>query len=315
MRIKGNCGNIEVGLRLEFGVISELGKLRKVLMHRPGNEMLNITKDKLSYYRFRDVPDLKIMQNEFDAFANALRDENVQIFLLEDLIEDTTYPNLLFTRDTIAITDIGLIVMNMAIASRLDEAQIAKHALERRIPVAIEIEPPGCLEGGDFVYVDEGTLAVGYGPRTNLAGVTQLTQGLTTSQIEEVVSVPLPRYRVHLDGAFMVVAPELCIVHEPSLSHQMARIASGGQIRSESFLSYLKRKKFDTIPVTTEEAQQFGPNVFAIEPGKVISYDWNTRIISELENHGIEVIPIAGQELTKGAGGPHCMTSPILRDK
>ncbi len=108
----------------------------------------------------------------------------------------------------------------------------------------------------------------------------------------------------------MVVAPELCIVHEPSLSYQMARIASGGQIRSESFLSYLKRKKFDTIPVTTEEAQQFGPNVFAIEPGKVISYDWNTRIISELEKRGIDVIPIAGQELTKGAGGPHCMTSP-----
>jgi len=298
---------------MNFGVINELGKLHKVLMHRPGLEMLNVTQETLPHYRFRGIPYLEKMQEEFDVYANAMRAEGVQVFLLEDLVEDTSLPNLLFTRDIIAITDIGQIVMSMAIPGRMGEPEIAKRALERRIPVAVEIVHPGYLEGGDFVYVDEGILAVGYGPRTNLGGVNQLIEGLKTSQIDEIVSVPLPPYRVHLDGAFMMVAPELCIVHEPSLSHDVARITKDGQVQSELFLTYLKKKNFDMITVTTEEAQMFGPNVFAIETGKVVSYDWNTRIIAELEKRGIEVIPIAGQELAKGAGGPHCMTSPILR--
>ncbi|MFQ6123705.1 MAG: dimethylarginine dimethylaminohydrolase family protein [Candidatus Heimdallarchaeota archaeon] len=299
---------------MKFGAISELGKLRKVLMHRPGLEILQVTKENLSYYRFKTPPNLEKMQEEFDAFVDALRNEGIQVFILEDLIEDTPYPNLLFTRDILSVTDIGMIVMNMAVSARMSEPQIAKKALERRVPVALEIELPGYLEGGDFVYLDEQTLAVGYGPRTNLGGVTQLIQGLKTSQIRKIVSVPLPSYRVHLDGAFMVITPDLCVVHEPSLSYDVARITHGGQIRSAPFLSYLKKKKFDKITVTIEEAQNFGPNLFVVESGKVISYDWNTRIISELEKRGVDVIPIAGQELVKGAGGPHCMTCPLLRD-
>lgn len=300
---------------MTFGAISELGKLRKVLMHRPGLEILQVTKENLAYYRFRDPPNLEKMQEEFDAFVNALRNEGIQVFILEDLIEETSSPNLLYTRDILSVTDIGMIVMNMAVPARMGEPQIARHALERRIPVTLEIELPGYLEGGDFVYLDEQTLAVGYGPRTNLGGVTQLIQGLKTSHIREIISIPLPSYRVHLDGAFMVVTPDLCIVHEPSLSYDVARITKGGQIQSTPFLTYLKKKKLDKITVTTEEAQNFGPNIFVVESGKVISYDWNTRIILELEKRGVDVIPIAGKELVKGGGGPHCMTCPILRDQ
>lgn len=303
---------------MRFGACSESGKLRKVLMHRPGREILNVTPENLSHYGFREVPDLEKMHAEFNLFAQALRDEGVQVILLQDSLndrlEDTSLPNLVFTRDILSVADIGLIVMSMAIPGRTGEPLLAKHALEHQIPVAIEIKPPGYVEGGDFVYVDEETLAVGYGPRTNLEGIIQLTGGLKTSQIEEIVSVQLTSSLIHLDQVFSVVAPEFCIVHERSLNQKETRIMSRGHVRKESFLNFLKRKKFDQVTVTAEEVRNFGANVCAVESRKVVLYEWNTRIIDELKRHGIDVIPIAGTELVKGGGGPHCMTCPILRD-
>ncbi|MFX0182260.1 MAG: dimethylarginine dimethylaminohydrolase family protein [Candidatus Hodarchaeota archaeon] len=302
---------------MQFGANSEVGKLHTVLMHKPGLEILTVTPSTLTYYGFRAIPDLKNLQTEFNLFVNILRNEGVEVVLLNDLLNKNSeiklLPNLYFTRDILSISDIGLIVMNMGIPGRKDEPQIARKALEQKLPLAAKISSPGQLEGGDFVYLDESTLAVGYGPRTNQEGITQLIQGLKKSRIKEIISVPLPPHLIHLDQVFSVIAPKLCIAHEPSLKFDLALINRRGEVRKKSFLSYLRRKRFEMIKVNTEEVMQFGANVCAIEPRKILLYEWNERIIAELEHKGIDVIPIQGTELVKGGGGPHCMTCPILR--
>ena len=69
-------------------VTSEIGKLRKVLLHRPGNELLNLTPDTLEDLLFDDIPFLPDAQKEHDAFAQALRDNGVEVVYLEDLMAD-----------------------------------------------------------------------------------------------------------------------------------------------------------------------------------------------------------------------------------
>ena len=69
-------------------VTSEIGKLKKVLLHRPGNELLNLTPDTLERLLFDDIPFLPDAQKEHDAFANALRDNGVEVVYLEDLMAE-----------------------------------------------------------------------------------------------------------------------------------------------------------------------------------------------------------------------------------
>ncbi len=299
---------------MKFGISSEIEKLHTVLMHRPGEEIKKITSRTLDHYKFRTIPDLPCLQQEFDDFAKILQKEGVNVVFFKDFHGEIKYPNMLYTRDIVSVSNQGLIIMNMAVEGRASEPFIAKEALKKHIPVYMEISEPGKLEGGDILYIDNKTVAVGYGPRSNHEGLQQFIQGFQDRAIEEIVCIPLADYRVHLDGAFMIVDNGICVIHEPSLSVKEVSIIKRDGIRRTYFTNYLREKGFEFVSVSREETKAFGPNIFAIEPGKVISYEWNTRIIYELEKRNIEVIPIKGTELVKGGGGPHCMTCPILRE-
>jgi N-dimethylarginine dimethylaminohydrolase len=128
--------------------------------------------------------------------------------------------------------------------------------------------------------------------------------------VREIIAVPLPSFRVHLDGALMILDHDTAILHPDSLIFPAKFLKENELVLIPEFL---KDRGFDLIEVTNKEAQSFGPNILVVKPHLVISYSWNTRIITELEERSYDVFALEGHELVKAAGGPHCMTCPVLR--
>ncbi|MBS7637451.1 hypothetical protein KEJ49_00955 [Candidatus Bathyarchaeota archaeon] len=306
---------------MEFGAQTEYGRLRRVLMHRPSEELRRITPSNRDAYLFRDVVYWRMFQREHDAFTEALRGEGVEVILLEDLLEGrdgeiaARLPNLVYTRDVCSVTYLGALVLRMAYQARYPEPLLVGKAMERLgIPIALRVAPPGTVEGGDFVYLDRETLMVGFGTRTNEVGLEMVKRTLLGKAVKRLLAVPLPSFRVHLDGGLMILSPDLALIHKPSLEMYPAYLYSEDGVELIFVEDYLRERGIELIYADDAEVRQFGTNIVGIGGGKCVSYEWNERIIAELEERGLDVIRIPGSQLSLGGGGPHCMTCPILRD-
>ncbi|MFX1517478.1 MAG: arginine deiminase family protein [Promethearchaeota archaeon] len=307
-----------------FGASCEYYPLRKVLMYRPGIEITQVTKDSYQELTFRDVVYWRRFQQEHDAFCNLLRGENVEIILLNDLLEEQDLPiidpNMVYTRDTGAVTSKGYVQMRMGHQVRRPEPTlVARSLMKLGIPQLVSITAPGLLEGGDFVFPDENTLMIGSnGIRTNEEGISQVTSALLENNVvETVVYVPLPSWRVHLDGGLMFVDRDLFIYHPASVETFPIRINRRNEpVEFYPLMDFIKEiYDAEGISISDNELYLFGANVVCLDQRKVVIYEWNERIANELQERNVEVLLIQGGELSRGGGGPHCMTLPILRKK
>lgn len=288
-----------------FGAQSEYSPLRKVIMHRPSDEVTLVTESNRKEFLYRKPVSKEKMQKEHDSYVQFLRDEKVDVIL----VQDTLCPNLLFTRDTASVTRKGAILMRPKYVTRFFEPFHLKKTFEALNIPTMEITQ-GCCEGGDLVYLNEDVLMIGFGPRTDFDSIMQIKEFLLTKTVKEIIAVPLPSWRVHLDGTIMILNHDTAIMHSHSL------IFPAKLLREDELIflpEFLKNQGFDLIDVTDEEMRNFGPNLFVVKPHLVVSYSWNTRIIAELEERSFEVFSLEGQELVKAGGGPHCMTCPVLR--
>ncbi|MFQ6053059.1 MAG: dimethylarginine dimethylaminohydrolase family protein [Candidatus Bathyarchaeia archaeon] len=306
---------------MEYGAQTEYGRLRKVLMHRPTEELRRITPGNKDAYLFRDVVYWREFQREHDAFTDALRGEGVEVHLVGDLLEGrdretaARLPNLVYTRDVCSVPSLGALLLRMTYQARFPEPTLVEKAVRRLgVPVALKVAPPGVVEGGDFVYLDRETLMMGFGTRSNEAGLDMVRELMLGKAVREFVAVPLPSFRVHLDGAMMVLAPDLAVLHRNSVDLYPAYVYNEEGVELVFVEDYLREKGLEIIYADDTEVRVFGTNIVGLGDGKAISYEWNERIIGELEERGFDIIRIPGSQLSLGGGGPHCMTCPILRE-
>jgi N-dimethylarginine dimethylaminohydrolase len=241
---------------------------------------------------------------EYERFQALLEEFGIRIHLVRGA--DGMSLDSLYVRDAAVVCERGLILGNMGKAARRGEpASIERSCRELGVPVCGSIGGSGRLEGGDVAWVDERTLAVGRGYRTNDEGIRQL-RALLGECVDELVVVPLPHWRgpggvFHLMSIFSPLDVDLALVYSPLLP--------------VPFRELLLQHGIELLEVPEAEFDTMGCNALAVAPRRCVLLEGNPGTRRRLEAVGVEVYEYAGEEISrKGAGGPTCLTRPLVRD-
>jgi N-dimethylarginine dimethylaminohydrolase len=251
---------------------------------------------------FTSAPDAAAAMREYDAFAGALAEAGAKIEWLP--VDDRVGLDSIYVRDASIASPRGMILCAMGKPARETEPGVQEEAFRALgIPVLGRIEAPGKIEGGDVVWFDEQTVAVGRGYRTNDEGIRQF-QALLGSDVH-VMAVPLPHYRgpsdvFHLMSIISPVDRNLAVVYSP--------------LMPVPFREWLIGRGLSLVEVPAEEFDSMGANVLAVGPRNCVMVAGNPRTRSELERAGARVREYSGAEISvKGGGGPTCLTRPLSR--
>lgn len=363
---------------------SEIGPLKRVLLHRPGRELENLMPEYIERLLFDDIPYLKIAQEEHDAFCHLLRQNGVEVVYLTDLVAEsladpavkdqflreyiteagiwgekrvgmmldyfktmstknmvekmmegvrksevrgygkknlTDYlddyypfvldpiPNLYFTRDPFAAIGSGVSVHRMSTVTRSRETLFAKYIFRynphyKGVPVYYDRHANATVEGGDILVLSDKVVAI---------------------------DIPKNRAFMHLDTVFTMVDYDKFTMHpnisadlrlfvlEPGHNGHLAITEEHGSLenilREHLHLDHVTLIKCGGGSVIDAAREQWndGSNTFCIAPGKVIAYSRNYVTNKAMEDAGVQVLTIPSSELSRGRGGPRCMTMPLVR--
>jgi N-dimethylarginine dimethylaminohydrolase len=289
--------------RLPVG-FSEFGALRRVVLKHARDAFGGPDRIAREWaaLAFTAAPEFSRAREEYEAFQAALESAGAEVLALppsEDLTLDSIY-----VRDGAIVSPRGVILCGMGKPARAGEPAAQRAAYEHwGIPVLGAIAPPGRLEGGDLVWFDNRTLAVGRGYRTNDDGIRQL-RALVGADVHVEV-VPLPHWKgpgdvFHLMSILSPVDRDLAVVYAP--------------LTPVPFREWLQDRGMSFVEVPDGEFDSMGANVLALAPRRCLMIEGNPRTRAALERAGAEVSVYTGREISlKGGGGPTCLTRPIDR--
>lgn len=297
-----------------WGVANGIGKLRKVLLHRPDREVLKLHRHaeqieygpvladeikgrKPSDLLANQMADLEKLQEQHDALTGLLERHEVDVVLAGDA---EGWPERLFVRDSGMVIPGGVIIPRFALYIRYGEAALAARTFHRLgMPVLGMVQGTGYAEGGSFTMLDGATAVLGRSERVNDEGVTQIRTILGFQNIR-LITVDLPSTIIHLDEAFLMVDRHKALVNTALLPFW--------------FLDELHSRKIQLLHVDPKD-HPLSINGLTIAPGKVILSDTAVRTIELLDRHGVDVMPAKVDEFFKLGGGIHCLTLPLIRDQ
>jgi len=274
--------------------------LKKVLVRRPDKAFGNADP---TLWHYVSRPDLEKAQAEHDALVEILREAGCEV-----LYHDVELPecaDAIFTHDPVIVTDEGSIVLRMGKEQRRGEEAAIGRALEGLgVPTLATLEGEATAEGGDLMWLDHDTLAVGHGYRSNAEGLRQLTAALRPLGVETVeVQLPYgdgPDSCLHLMSLISMLDHDLAVVYLPLLP--------------VPFVQMLNDRGIALVEVPDEEYPTMGPNVLALAPRRCLMIEGNPTTKKRIEVAGCEVLTYRGDELSlKAEGGATCLTRPILR--
>jgi N-dimethylarginine dimethylaminohydrolase len=281
------------------------GELLRVMVCPPGNAGWDIS-GKAAAWRelgFRHAPDFPAAQSQHEILCGLLSESGAEVVSLppaESLTLDAVYAH-----DASLATDYGLILMNPGKENRVAEAQAhANFCGQLGISVFGEIGLPGTSESGDIVWLDSHTLLIGDGYRTNKAGIEQMRSLLSAKNVE-VLSAPLPygpgpSACLHLMSLMSMLDEQTILVDLPWLAVETVEL--------------LKARGFHLIEIEYSERETLACNVLSLGRRRVIALEENAKTNQRIRDAGFDVRTFPGSEICiNGAGGPTCLTRPLLR--
>jgi dimethylargininase len=279
-----------------YGCQSMTGELQRVLVRAPRAEDLHGWR----MCGWRAAPDATRIAAEHEAFCAQLAGAGAEVVLAESSANGN--PDAIYTYDPALVVDAGALLLFPGKECRRAEVPTLAEDFERAgVPIAGRLEQTEWAEGGDCCWLDEHTLLVGRGYRTNEAGITRLRQLLPEV---EVLVFDLPHWRgrcevMHLMSLISPLAPDLAVVYPPLLPTRLAQL--------------LEERGVELVEVPDGEFDSMGTNVLALAPRVALAVDGNPETRRRMERAGVDVLVYEGEELSKGNGGPTCLTRPLLR--
>lgn len=265
---------------------------------------------------------------------------------LADLVGDPTrmvanpMPNLYFTRDPFAMIGRGASLNRMYSVTRnretiYGEMIFAEHPELAGTPLYYSRHAASHIEGGDILNINATTLAVGISQRTQAAAIDELARRVfsdETSSIETILAFDIPNSRafMHLDTVFTQIDHDKFTIHPgimgPLTVYEITKDGEGFRVVEvdstlEEVLTRHVGREVTLIPCgggdrIAAEREQWndGSNTLCIAPGSIVVYERNDVTNALLKDIGLDVIEIPSAELSRGRGGPRCMSMPVWRD-
>ena len=271
---------------------------------------------------------------------------------LVDLVTEETQflaapmPNLYFTRDNFASIGNGISLNKMYSVTRNRETIYAEFIFKYhpdfkdKVDKYFDRDLPYNIEGGDILNLNEHILAVGISQRTCAEAIDELAKNLFKDKkckIDTVLAFNIPNTRafMHLDTVFTQIDRNKFTYHPGIMDTlQVFEITEGNDENSDEDLNVVEindsleniLSKYLKMPVTlipcaggdkvAAEREQWndGSNTLCIAPGVVIVYDRNNITNQVLRENGLKVLEIPGAEISRGRGGPRCMSMPLIRE-
>ena len=284
-----------------YGCQDMVSPLRTVLVKRPDAAFGSAD---AQAWHYAASPNLSIAQQEHDALTETLRKSGAEVIYHDEYQPDSA--DAIFAFDPSLVTDAGAIMLSMGKEKRRgEEAAMARTYEKLGIPILATLHGDARAEGGDLLWVDHDTLAVGLGFRTNTEGLRQLREALAGIGVK-VMAVELPYYTgpdacLHLLSMISIIDYRTAVVYPP--------------LMAVPFWQELRRRDFTLIEIPASEYDTMATNVLALAPRKCLMLEGNPLTKRLLEDAGCEVLTYRGNEISlKAEGGPTCLTRPIWRE-
>lgn len=265
--------------------------------------------------------------------------------------EDSEYPfyldpmpNLYFTRDPAAAIGEGLSINHMTFPARQRESLFMETIIKyhprfanKGLQVWRDRNHTHRIEGGDELVLNDHVVAIGISQRTSAIAIDDIARNLfTDSNFDTVIAIKIPHNHamMHLDTVFTMINYDQFTVH-PGILGEGGKIDTwtlhpgkdGGLTyeHHQDLKAVLKQElgldDLDLIPtgngdpiIAPREQWNDGSNTLAIAPGVVVTYDRNYVSNEILRQHGLKVLETISSELSRGRGGPRCMSMPLVRE-